>query len=92
MLEAMADAASVVAISVEYRLAPEHPYPAAVADGEAAAWWAIRNGLAEYGTDHVVLGGESAGAHISACAALRLRDRRAFTGLAGLNLSQGGYA
>ena len=91
MLESMADAASVVAISVEYRLAPEHPYPAAAADGEAAAWWAVRNGMTEYGTDRVVLGGESAGAHISIVSALRLRDRRGYTGLAGLNLSQGGY-
>ena len=38
-----------------------------------------------------MVGGESAGAMLSVVSALRLRDRHGFTGLAGLNLSQGGY-
>jgi acetyl esterase len=91
MLEAMADNAQVVSISVEYRLAPEHPFPAGLADVEAALWWVIRNGKSEFGTDRIVMGGESAGANLSVAAALRLRDRRGFTDLAGLNLSQGGF-
>jgi acetyl esterase/lipase len=91
MLALTAERANVLALSVEYRLAPEHPYPAAHADSEAAAWWLVRHGVEEFGTDRIVLGGESAGAHISLAVALRLRDRHGFTGLAGLNLSQGAY-
>lgn len=91
MLEALADNAGVVAISVDYRLAPEHPFPAGLADVEAALWWAVRQGSAEFGTDRIVAGGESAGANLTVGAAIRLRDRRGYTGLAGLNLSQGGY-
>lgn len=91
MLESVADNAGLVAISVDYRLAPEHPFPAALADGEAAAWWIVRHGVAEFGTNRLVLGGESAGANLACVTALRLRERRGFTGLAGLNLSQGGY-
>lgn len=91
MLEQIAAEAGVVAISVNYRLAPEHPLPAASADGEAAAWWLVRNAQALFGTDRIVLGGESAGAALSVFTALRLRDRHAYASLAGLNLSQGGY-
>ncbi|SCX72540.1 alpha/beta hydrolase [Variovorax sp. EL159] len=91
MLESIARHAGVVAISVDYRLAPEHPLPAAAADGEAAAWWLVRNARETYGTDRIVIGGESAGAALSTFCALRLRDRHGYTALAGLNLSQGGY-
>jgi acetyl esterase/lipase len=90
-LSSLADHAEVVTISVDYRLAPEHPYPAGPADAEAAAWWATTKGTTEFGVDKVVLGGESAGATLAAMAALRLRNRRGYDGLAGLNLSQGIY-
>jgi acetyl esterase len=90
-LTSLADHAEVVTVSVDYRLAPEHPYPAGPADAEAAAWWAITKGTMEFGVDKVVLGGESAGATLAAMAALRLRNRRGYRGLAGLNLSQGVY-
>lgn len=91
MLEGIADASNVVAISVDYRLAPEHPFPAGAADAEAALWWAVRNGLPEFGCDRIVTGGESAGANLALVGALRLRNRRSYTGLCGINLSQGGY-
>ena len=55
-------------VSVEYRLAPEHPFPAAPGDCEAAARWAE----AEFGTDRLLIGGESAGAHLSVLTLLRL--------------------
>ena len=50
LLEIMEDANAVV-ISVDYRLAPENPYPAAQDDCEAVAEWVIENAPKEFGTD-----------------------------------------
>ena len=83
--------AGVVAVSVDYRLAPEHPYPAAVDDLEAATVWLAANMQQEFGCDRIVVGGESAGAHLATLTILRMRDRRAFTGFAAANLSMGMY-
>jgi acetyl esterase len=91
MLAETAREARVVTVSADYRLAPEHPYPAAPADAEAVAMWILRHGEAEFGTNRLVIGGESAGATLAVLTALRLRDRHGFAGLAGLNLSQGAY-
>jgi acetyl esterase len=91
MLYSIANNARVAAISVEYRLAPEHPYPAGLDDAEAAVWWLVNNAQREFGVEKFVIGGESAGATLSAASALRLRDRRSYTELSGLNLSQGAY-
>jgi len=54
-------------ISVDYRLAPEHPFPAAIADGYAAAAWVAAHPR-ELGidADRIVLGGDSAGATLAA--------------------------
>jgi acetyl esterase/lipase len=74
----LANEASVAVVSVEYRLAPEHPFPAGPDDCEAAALWLIDNAASEYGADaaaRLVIGGESAGGHLSALTLLRLRDR-----------------
>ena len=75
-LAALADATGLVAVSVEYRLSPEHPFPAAPDDCEDAALWLLDRGAAELGApaDRLVIGGESAGAHLSALTLLRLRD------------------
>jgi acetyl esterase/lipase len=65
-------------VSVEYRLAPEDPFPAGPDDCEAAALWLIDAAAKEYGADaaeRLVIGGESAGGHLSALTLLRLRDR-----------------
>ncbi|HAM48591.1 MAG TPA: alpha/beta hydrolase, partial [Alphaproteobacteria bacterium] len=43
-------------VSVDYRLAPEHPYPAAPDDCEAAAVWLVKQAKAEFGTDHLTIG------------------------------------
>jgi acetyl esterase len=62
-------------ISVDYRLAPEHPYPAAVEDAEAVTRWAFANAVRFQTTPRrVAVAGESAGGNLSAVVALRLRD------------------
>ncbi len=86
-----ADANQVAVVSVDYRLAPEHPYPAGPDDCETAALWLIENAASEFGTDKLIIGGESAGAHLSAVTLLRMRDRHGYTGFRGANLVYGAY-
>ncbi|HEV7134595.1 MAG TPA: alpha/beta hydrolase [Gaiellaceae bacterium] len=76
LLDAFAREAGVVVASLDYRLAPEHPYPAAADDCEDAVLWLLDGGARELGAPPVLaIGGESAGAHLSAVTLLRLRDR-----------------
>jgi acetyl esterase len=91
LLAAVRDACDAAVLSVDYRLAPEHPYPAGPDDCEAAALWLARSARAEFGTERLLIGGESAGAHLSAVTLLRMRDRHGFTGFAGANLVFGAY-
>ena len=90
-LAALATAANVAIVSVDYRLAPEHPHPAGDDDCEAAALWFVENARAEFGTDRWVIGGESAGAHLAAVTLLRLRDKHDVSGFAGANLVFGAF-
>lgn len=62
-------------VSVDYRLAPEHPFPAGPDDCEAAALWLMEHCAREFGTERLLTGGESAGAYFAASTMLRLRDR-----------------
>lgn len=71
----LATAAEVAVVSVEYRLAPEHPHPAAVHDCVDVASWLVGSARVEFGTDRLVVGGESAGAELAAQTLLQLRDR-----------------
>jgi acetyl esterase len=88
----IADALNVAVVSVDYRLAPEHPYPAGQDDCEAAAVWLVEHAQAEYGSDRLLMGGESAGGHLSAATLLRMRDRHhAADRFAGVNLVFGVY-
>ncbi|WP_031069988.1 alpha/beta hydrolase [Streptomyces sp. NRRL WC-3742] len=72
--------ARLAVVSVEYRLAPEHPFPAGPDDCEAAARWLVEHAEVEFGTRRLMIGGESAGAHLSVLTLLRLRDRHGVTG------------
>jgi acetyl esterase/lipase len=65
-----------IVVSVEYRLAPEHPYPAQIEDVYAGLEWTAKN-AAELGGDpqRVVVAGASAGGGLSAALALLTRDR-----------------
>lgn len=85
LLELIAYATGLTAISVEYRLAPEDPYPAGPNDCESAALWAHAN-LKDFGGDAMAIGGESAGAHLSAMTMLRLRDKRGIMPFKAANL------
>ncbi len=89
--EEIATACSAVVISVDYRLAPEHPYPAALDDCEAAALWVAENAMSEYGVSKLAIGGESAGGHLAATTLIRMRDKHDFTGFSGANLVYGVY-
>jgi acetyl esterase/lipase len=90
-LERIVGATGMACVSVEYRLAPEHPYPAGPDDCEAAALWLARNARQEFGTEVLAIGGESAGAHLSVVTLLRLRDRHGFASFAGANLVFGAF-
>lgn len=65
-----------VVVAVGCRLAPEHPYPAALEDVHAVMRWAVDH-ADELGADpsRLVLAGDSAGGNLAACAALLARDR-----------------
>ncbi|GAC1323988.1 MAG: alpha/beta hydrolase [Chloroflexota bacterium] len=90
-LEMIARTAKVAVLSVEYRLAPEDPYPAGPDDCEAAALWLAEHARSEFGTDRLMIGGESAGAHLSAVTLVRLRAKHGLRPFSRANLVYGAY-
>jgi acetyl esterase len=80
----LAWAAGATVVSVEYRLAPEHPYPAGLDDCEAVTRWALENASRLHASsDRVAVAGESAGGTLAAAVALRLRAHPGPARLAG---------
>ncbi|MGI5132458.1 alpha/beta hydrolase [Pseudonocardia sp. CA-107938] len=91
LLERMADEVGVTCVSVEYRLAPEHPYPAAWDDCHAAALWLLEHAGERFGTEALLIAGESAGALLAVATLLRLRDRGLADRFLGAALNFGVY-
>ncbi|TMQ91501.1 alpha/beta hydrolase [Actinomadura soli] len=87
----LADALHLAVVSVDYRLAPEDPWPAAPDDCEAAALWLLEQARERFGTARLVIGGSSAGATLALATLLRLRDRGAVDGVVGAALQFGTY-
>jgi monoterpene epsilon-lactone hydrolase len=69
---AIARAAGTAALLIDYRLAPEHPFPAALDDALAAYEWLLARGIAP---ERIVVAGDSAGGGLTVATLLALRDR-----------------
>ena len=90
MLARLAERARVGVVSVEYRLGPENHWPAPADDCETAAVWLAENARALFGAEGVVVGGESAGGHLSAVTVVRMRNNHGYR-FRGANLVYGLY-
>ncbi len=87
----LADALAMTVVSVEYRLAPENPWPAAPDDCETAALWLVEKGQKQFDTEQILIGGASAGATLAMTTLLRLRDRGVVDRIIGAVLAYGAY-
>jgi acetyl esterase/lipase len=87
----LADALGMAVVSVDYRLAPEYPWPAAPDDCETAALWLLEQAQTMFGTARLAIGGASAGATLAMTTLLRLRDQGLAEPFVGAALQFGAY-
>ncbi len=87
----LAHALKIAVVSVNYRLAPEHPWPAAPDDCETAALWLLKEAETRFGTTRLTIGGISAGATLAMTTLLRLRDHGLADPFVGAALQFGTY-
>jgi acetyl esterase/lipase len=87
----LADAAGIAVVSVDYRLAPENPWPAAPDDCETAALWLLEEGETRFGTSRLAVGGGSAGANLAMTTLLRLRAKGLLAPFVGAALQYGAF-
>lgn len=87
----LVDALGIAVVSVDYRLAPEHPWPAAPEDCETAALWLLEEAETRFGTARLAIGGVSAGATLAMTTLLRLRDLGRSSPFVGAALQFGTY-
>ncbi len=71
LISRLARAAGARALAIDYRLAPEHPFPAAVEDATKAYRWLLRQGVRP---EKIVVAGDSAGGGLTVATLLALRD------------------
>ncbi|MBY9016965.1 MAG: alpha/beta hydrolase [Candidatus Lokiarchaeota archaeon] len=69
---AIAKATSIKILSIDYRLAPEHPFPIPLEDCVNAYKWLLSNG---FKNDHIIIAGDSAGGNLTLTTLLKLRDQ-----------------
>jgi acetyl esterase/lipase len=89
-LRRMAETTGLATVSIDYRLAPEDPFPAAFDDCLAVAR-AVLDGALGLPTGFLAIGGESAGAHLSVVTLIRLRDEDGVAPFHAANLVAGFY-
>ena len=78
----LAEVTSMSVLSVNYRLAPEHPFPTGLEDGLYSYKWLLKEG---YQPKNIIIGGDSSGANITLALLLKLRDK-------GIPLPTGAFA
>jgi len=89
----LARACQLAVVSPEYQLVPEVTIAEQIAECVAVAEWHAANAAAEFGSDTLLVGGISAGAHLAAATLLQLRDAgsRAFAKIVAARLDSGPY-
>jgi acetyl esterase/lipase len=84
LIAALGEAAGVPVLAPDYRLGPEHPFPAAVEDAVAAYQWLLGQNLSP---ERIVIAGDSAGGGLAVATMLALRERHSALPAAGVCLS-----
>jgi epsilon-lactone hydrolase len=84
LIAALSQAAGVATLAVDYRLSPEHPFPAAIDDAVRAYKWLLRSGVTP---NRIVIAGDSCGGGLTVATLLALRDSGLPRAAAGVCLS-----